>query len=129
MGPHRWPERRTVSGQSLPFLLILRHLALLPQQKCDLMILWVPVHSDIDENEKADELARAQSDSKFIGPAVGIFATIAITSLVLATIYVADVTGSIKPLNPFSLNVHRCVDMGVYVLDTYEVKSLKIDAI
>ena len=59
-------------------------------ERCDLMLLRVPGHIGIDENEKNDELARTESDSEFNGPETAV---------------------------------------GIYILDTSEVKSLRIDAI
>ena len=54
---------------------------LLPKvaKRCALMILWVPGHSGIDGNEKTDELARAGSDNKFIGPEPAIRISLTIT--------------------------------------------------
>ena len=35
---------------------------------CKLTLIWVPGHEEIDRNEKADELARKASETRFIGP-------------------------------------------------------------
>ena len=57
-------SNQVTSKQILDYLNNLKTLAWI----CNLTLIWVPGHEEIDGNEKADELARKGSETRFIGP-------------------------------------------------------------